>query len=343
MSGENRIAQTLILVAGEAHQKLLRAAGKKFVHRIDPTLGGEQVVRFSPTIKQWALMSEFEAFQKFILALPAGLEVLRDDIAIRLGDERVTYVEWSDSASIDDMLSIARPMWTDEVSTLYDIPEPGEEKTYTCGFPSLDAHGFRFVLPAFMTVIGPYGSGKSVLLQQLLWNLWRLHKWRFLLTSFEEKVKPRYRRDFRRYAIGQPIDAWTDKDVIKADAEIARAGLFLRRKRNTVLDLGRLLDRLEFAIRVYGVRVIAIDPVNELDHEIQKGETATEYLRKFIMELKKLADDYGLLIICCAHPPKDGTEKRLAKSGFLTLNDGDDTAHWGQQIRHRLVCLAAWT
>jgi hypothetical protein len=83
----------------------------------------------------------------------------------------------------------------------------------------------------------------------------------------------------------------------------------------------------EIAVRVYGVRVIAIDSVNELDHEIQKGETATEYLRKFIMTLKKPADDYGLLIICCAHPPKDGTEKRLAKSGFLTFNDGADTAH----------------
>jgi hypothetical protein len=49
------------------------------------------------------------------------------------------------------------------------------------------------------------------------------------------------------------------------------------------------------------------------------------------MRLKALADDYNLLMICCAHPPKEGTEKRLSRGGLLTLNDGADTAHWGNK------------
>src|SRR5262249_17742908 len=156
-----------------------------------------------------------------------------------------------------------------------------------------DDHGFRFVLPAFMSLIGPYGSGKSALLRQLLCQIWRLHKWRFLITSFEERVKPRYQRDFRRHLIGgisrrqdgsiahslgTPVEDWTDRDVAYADAEIMQAAIFLRRKRNTVLDLQRLLDRLEFAIRVYGVKVIAIDPVNEIDHQVPKNESKTDYM-----------------------------------------------------------------
>jgi hypothetical protein len=32
-----------------------------------------------------------------------------------------------------------------------------------------------------------------------------------------------------------------------------------------------------------------------------------------------------------AHPPKDGVEERLQKRGILTLNDGADTAHWGNK------------
>jgi len=107
--------------------------------------------------------------------------------------------------------------------------------------------------------------------------------------------------------------------------------VFLRRKRNTILDLARLRDRLEFAVRVHGVKVIAIDPVNEIDHVIPKGESKTDYMGRFIMELKALADDYGLLVICCAHPPNDGVEKRTQRSGILTLNDGADTAHWGNK------------
>jgi twinkle protein len=98
-----------------------------------------------------------------------------------------------------------------------------------------------------------------------------------------------------------------------------------------VLDLNQLLDRLEFAVRVHGVRVIAIDPVNEIDHQVPKNESKTDYMGRFIMTLKQLADDHGLLVICCAHPPKDGVEKRLAKRSVLTLNDGADTAHYGNK------------
>jgi twinkle protein len=229
-----------------------------------------------------------------------------------------------------------------------DIPEPGEELTFESGFPTLDAHGFRFVLPAFMSVIGPYGSGKSVLLRQLLCNLWRLHGWKFLLTSFEEKVKPRYRRDFRRNLFNAPsldkktaaikypqrpvkIEDMTEGDCIKADIEISQAAVFMRRKRGAILDLDYVLNRLEFAVRVYGVRVIALDPINELDHKLEKGESKTDYMARLIMRLKQLADDYGLLVIVCAHPPKDGVEKRYSKNPLLTLNDAADTAHYGNK------------
>ena len=86
----------------------------------------------------------------------------------------------------------------DEVARLDDIPEPGPTQVYATGFPELDRHGLRLSTPAFMPIVGPYGSGKSIFLRQLLINLWRLHGWRFLLSSFEEKVKPRFERDLRQ-------------------------------------------------------------------------------------------------------------------------------------------------
>ena len=68
---------------------------------------------------------------------------------------------------------LARPMWTDEIATIDDIPDPGMSRPSAVGFAELDEHGFRLTLPAFMPIIGPYGSGKSVLLRQLLVNLWQ--------------------------------------------------------------------------------------------------------------------------------------------------------------------------
>ena len=317
----------LVLVGCEPHREAVKALGYKHVAVVDMNRGGEQAITGTGVKSQWS-------FSSFVLALPSKLADLRDDLAVRLGDDKCRWIDWPFESSpehLQNALATARPMWTDEIATLSDIPEPGPVHAYTVGWPALDQHGFRVTLPAFMPVIGPYGSGKSVFLRQLLVNLWRLHGWKFLLTSFEERVKPRFVRDLRRNLIGKPQEEWTDMDVAHADGEIDRCAVFLRRKRNTTLDMARLLDRIEFAVKVHGVKVVAIDPVNEIDHQVARGESKTDYMGRFIMALKQLADDYGLLMICAAHPPKDGVEKRLQRNGLLTLNDGADTAHWGNK------------
>ena len=333
MSGMER-TQPLVIVAHENHEAVARDLGYRHVQVINPAHGGQQAVSDDGRLRiGWD-------FSRYLIALPPKAWLLRDDIAMRLGDEKCSWCDWpfdADKTEIGNRLIGARPMWTDEVATIDDIPDPGPETAYASGFSELDEHGFRFVLPAFMPIIGPYGSGKSVLLRQLLIGLWKLHKWKFLLTSFEERVKPRYLRDFRRHLIGKPYNdtdgvvLWSDVEIAEADAEIRKCAVFLRRKRNATLDLARLLDRIEFAVRVHGVRVVAIDPVNEIDHQVPRGESKTDYMGRFIMALKALADDYGLLMICCAHPPKDGVEKRLSRGRLLTLNDGADTAHYGNK------------
>lgn len=323
----------LVIVTSEAHERLVRDAGASHVAVVDPRIGAEQIMAYRPSAQAFDLALGYE-YPSYILALPAKCADLRDELAVRLGDEKCRWFDWPFDADVDGIvnaLASARPMWTDEIATIDDIPDQQEIKTYASGFPALDEHGFRFQLPAFMAVIGPYGSGKSVLLRQLLCNLRRQHGWRCLLTSFEEKVKPRYQRDLRRHFLSCRMQDASDRDLAMVDAEIRQGFVFLRRKRNTMLDMERLLNRIEYAVRVYGVKVVAIDPVNEIDHQVPKGESKTDYMGRFIMKLKALADDYNLLMICCAHPPKDGVEKRLAKNGLLTLNDGADTAHWGNK------------
>lgn len=333
MNQQFRIAQPLILTIGEQLREEIRAAGHKSVLDVS-----QRAVIVDPMGK---VRPEIDVFETFVIVIPPGGEQIRDDIAMTLGDDRCrwAYAPLDPAEPIDNAIISARPMWTDEVASMSDIPEPGEVAAYKTGFHALDEYGWRLTLPAFMPVIGPYGSGKSVFLRQLLFNLWRLHGWRFLLTSFEEKIKPRYERDLRRHFIGKPMERWTAEDVARADMEIEAACKFLMRKRGAVLDMNRLIDRIEFAARVYGIRVVAIDPVNEIDHQVGRGESKTDYMGRFIMALKQLADDYNLLMIVCAHPPKDGVEKRLSKNGLLTLNDGADTAHWGNKAD---IGLAVW-
>lgn len=348
---DNRLR--VVLCGSDEEATALRAAGFRSVRVVSES---ESVFIQGPS--GFSLDPMLEQYGSFFLAFPHGSEGLRDSLAVRLGDTKCKWVHWPDEC--DDARSTlrvcgpdalknavlgARPMWTDEVCLMSDIPDPQPQTSYVSGFAPLDAHGFRLIRPAFMPVIGPYGSGKSVLVRQLCCNLQRLHGWRTLITSFEERVKPRYLRDFRRHFIGtERLDQfgelkwehkhqsnWTAEDVAKADETIEKSFRFLRRKRNATLDAPRLIDRIEYAVRVYGLEVVVIDPVNEIDHDVPKGESKTDYMGRFIMSLKQLADDYDLLMIVCAHPPKDGVEKRMQKGKLMTLNDGADTAHYGNK------------
>lgn len=329
----------LVICGNELDAAAIRATGLRSVRVVNTAAD-----LYRPTHDGYELDSSLDIFGSFVLAYPATAAATRDDVAMRLGDTKCRWIDFTDdlptaAAMFDELgkndlhnaVMTARPMWTDEVCCMSDVPDSGPEAVYETGIKGIDDLGIRFARPAFMPVIGPYGSGKSVLLRQLSVGLWRKHGWRTLLTSFEEKIKPRFQRDLRRHMIAKPMNLWTDEDVARADGEIDNAFRFLRRRRGDVLNLERLMNRIEYAVKVYGVDVVMIDPVNEIDHEVPNGMSKTDYMGRFIMALKALADDYNLLMIVAAHPPKDGVEKRLAKGKLLTINDGADTAHYGNK------------
>lgn len=328
----------ILLCSTDDDAAALRSAGFKSVRVVND----ERSVYVS-SADGYDIDPRLAPFNQFVLAMAKGAEGLRDALAVRLGDVRCRWTDWGEYRSASDLAAKqgadglrnaiigARPMWTDEIASIYDIPDPGHEKMFTTGWPDLDRHGLRLVLPSFVTVIGPYGSGKSIFLRQFLVQLWKLHGWRCLLTAFEEKVKPRFHRDLRRHMIGGPVQTWSDEIVAWADVEIDKGFRFLHRPRRSSMTLELLLARIEFAVKVHGIKVVCIDPVNEIDHQVPKGESKTDYMGRFIMALKAIADDYGLLMIVAAHPPKDGVEKRLSKGKLLTLNDGADTSHWGNK------------
>jgi twinkle protein len=298
------------------------------------------------------IRGDFGIYDQFRLAYRLEESDLRDGVAMRLGDTRCSWIRWTDdvgsahgclsdlgpAAVAEFVRTEAKPMWLDEVCLIDDVPDEGPLKTYTTGFEKLDEEGFRLIRPAFFGCIGPYGSGKSVLLRQLACNLWRLHGWRTLLTAFEERIKPRYIRDLRRHLLHDPNEPYysmaapeySPDQIAMADAEIKKAFRFLRRKRNSILDADRLYELIEYAVKIYGVEVVIVDPLNEIDHNVPYGMSKTDYIGRFIMRLKALADDYNLLMIVAAHPPKEATGRR--SSGYIyTLNDAADTANFGNK------------
>jgi twinkle protein len=272
----------------------------------------------------------------------------RDALAVRLGEERCSWVKLPEGCKdANDVLRVhgenrlrevieqAKPLWRERVATIDDIPEPGPEPQYRCGLVGLDAHGFRITLPSLWCIVGPYHVGKSVMLRQLTINFWRLHKWRVLLSAFEEKPKPRMVRDLRRHLIGQGYfgEPWTRQAIEDADNELRNGVRFLLRPKRKELEPGYVLETIETAVKKDDVRVVILDPMNEIAIRASQGQTKTDVLGEMLVCLKELADDYNLLVILCAHTTKTALadKQRWKQKAILRLEDAEETKFYGNK------------
>jgi twinkle protein len=297
---------------------------------------------------------EIDKFHRIVLAVDGDEKgtYLRDALAVRLGEERCFWVEWPQGAKdandvlrdhgadrLYEVLANPRRMFVDEVATLDDIPDPVEEKAYHIGLAGLEPH-LKFPRKGFVTVLGPYESGKSTLMRQIAVNMQMFHGWKTAITCFEESAKWRTVNALRKILIGAPKPRWTDKDIVDSDNWIRNNIVFIQKKKRAMMDAARLIQRLEFAIKVYGVNMAMIDPFNEIDHRWGSDRSKTDYIGDFIMEVKDMADSYGVLIICCVHPPAMSMRTQNNKRRkIFTLADVADSAHFGNKSD---IGICAW-
>ena len=76
----------------------------------------------------------------------------------------------------------------------------------------------------------------------------------------------------------------------------------------------------------FGVQVIVIDPLNELDHSRPADLSLTEYTDKAIREFKRLASALSVHMIVVAHPTKLSGGER---PGLYSISD---SAHWANKV-----------
>ena len=84
-----------------------------------------------------------------------------------------------------------------------------------------------------------------------------------------------------------------------------------------------------------GIRVLVIDPWNEVEHARRKDESMTDYIGRGIRSLKRFARLYQVAVIVVAHPTKDVAKD--GKSRSPTLYDIEGSAHWFNKCDHGVV------
>lgn len=311
--------------------------------------------------------------KQFVLAVDAdgAGRRLAAEIVRRLGPERCMFVKYPEdpvvqvdggekrackdlnevlmnfgAAAVVEVLNKAKPYPVRGLYKLSDYPPAEELETFTVGW---DGWGpwFKMFLGEFMVVSGIPGQGKTAWTMELVHNMAQNHSWPCAIYSPEMRTVPMLRDSFRRMRIGRKpgpddfllvarADEWIEKHFVFIDADPQGDGSDGGGDDdNTTFSLDWLIRKAEAAVLRHGIRILLIDPWNEVEHARERGESVTDYIARAVRALKRFARRYEVAVIVVAHPTKD-----VGKDGNLRtvrLYDIEGSATWYNKADHGVI------
>ena len=154
------------------------------------------------------------------------------------------------------------------------------------------------------------------------------HGWKAAIFSPEMPVVPHLRDKFRRIVSKKSLDQLQPDELVRVDRWVNDNFVFIDHDvagdNDEDLTLQWLLDRAYDALLRHGIRVLVIDPWNEIDHSKDKFESTTEYANRSLRTLIKFGRRHGLAVFVLVHPTKE-----VGKDGKLrvpSLYDAADSA-----------------
>lgn len=301
----------------------------------------------------WNNRDRIKRIKRFILAVDndAPGQRLAAELKRRLSAARCSFVTYPDGCkdlndvlmqhgreAVTKCLNGARPYPVKGVYRLSDYPEIGEPTTYSTGWASLDDH-LKLWLGELVVVTGIPGMGKSTWTMNLCVNLARLHGWTTAVASFEIPTVPMLRHKLRMAVSGASTDHWHRQLVEEADGFIQSKFVFIdddpTGHGDEDLTLEWVLERAADAVLRDGIKVLVIDPWNEVEHARPKTESETQYVNRSLRAIRRFAQRYDVLAIVVAHPTKAvGNE---GHSRVPTLYDIEGSAAWFNKPDHGIV------
>jgi len=280
---------------------------------------------------------------------PEGCKDL-NDVLLKHGPEKVIHV-----------LKDAKPYAVSGVYTYSELPDEPDVVPLSTGWRRVDAF-LRPFFPAFMVITGVAGSGKSTWVNQLVAQMALLHGVSVAIASFEMRIKPFISEvllnTHREH--GNPLEDvydWLERSFAfiapEPGGEPTDSGKLGGYGANPAgnFDIDWLLDKAETAVIRYGIRILVIDPWNEIEHAMRRHENHSDYIGRTIRAIKRFCKEFDVLVILVAHPSKGGAEKAKVRSigkdsygnqtevinNEITLYDISDSAHFANKADFGVV------
>lgn len=301
----------------------------------------------------WNNRDRLRRVKRFILATdndPPGRR-LEAELLRRLSPARCAFVTYPEGCkdlndvlikfspeAVSGVLNGAQPYPVRGLYRLSEYRESAPLETVSAGWPTLDQH-FKPYPGGFIVVTGVPSHGKSKFVNNMVVNLARLYGWNSALVSPEMPVVPHLRDDLRKM-VGKgtrltpaEVDEWINSHILFIDSDPNGDG-------DDVMTLDWVIERATDAVLRDGIKILVVDPWNELEHARDRNETSSEYIGRSIRQLKKFARRYGVAVIVVAHPTKDVVTNK-GEIRTPTLYDIDGAAAWFNKADHGIVVWRA--
>lgn len=279
-------------------------------------------------------------------------QILRDDLAKRLGKGRCKWIKYPrDCKDLNDALckhgiagvkkSIEEHTNWMNVSGIYrmsEIPPSPTRPTYELGMGKMDDH-MKIRLGDFSVWSGVPGHGKSSALNHICCSLAAKHGLKTVFASFEQNPADDHKENLQiwwmgKFAGGADYDVnntprfRSQQDEQRCMDWIDNHFWFVYPSDDEFPTVDYILERVATLILRHDVKVVVIDPWNEIEHEVGNNQSAHEYASQAIRKFKKFAKKWGVHLVIVAHPTKIRQEMRDQP---MSLYDIADTAAWNNR------------
>lgn len=315
--------------------------------------------------ESWKFLSLIEShikdINRFTFAFPSNENSisLEEELARRLDITRCYRVRWKQDEENEEVsafktfiikeeedllqeLDNAKPFPIEGIHSvddfeddIDDIYENGFEPGKSTGFTQLDQY-YTVKQSEWTLVTGIPGHGKSSFLDGILINMAKIHGWSTAIFSPENQPISRHYADLIQKAAGKTMNKDVyDKSFILQKEEYNKYKNFIKQHFKIILpkeeggnwSLKGILNLAAQSVYRHGIKIVVIDPWNEIEHQRPAGMNEVDYISYALTEIRRFARKYKVHVYIVAHP-KVMVKDRDGKYPVPTPYDVSGGAHW---------------
>lgn len=247
---------------------------------------------------------------------------LRTELCRRLGMERCLKVLWPEGCkdandvlvkhgkeALNRCINEATPFPIDGVRSgrdlwdlLFELHDSPEKTGVDIGWAN--ATGVFNVEPGQMSIVtGIPSHGKSTFIDALRINLLRLYGWASAAFSPENwPVENHFALLTEMYA-GKNFRELSQDELYGYAEQIIDSLFFIQPENDKdMMTVDAILERARALIYRYGIKILVIDPWNEIDHTFEAGQREDQYISAQLSKIRRFARVNGVHIFVIAHP-----------------------------------------